>query len=132
MVPPSELPSSDVLFTNAKTVIPGAPDHHVMFPSVWHTLEDTTGVVMAASHDNAVWNFVPGGSTADTTHFGKWDDGCIFARPNLIELADGSFAPPYTAYSFRPHIPARSAQASDRLRGLAEGADRDPGVGRSR
>lgn len=73
-----------------------------MFPTVWHTVDDTTSVVMAASHDNAVWSFVPGGELFTTPSFGQWDGGCVFARPNLIELPDGSFALPYTGYNF-PH-----------------------------
>jgi hypothetical protein len=102
LVPPMDWSPSDVLYTNGKTVIPGAPDHHVMFPTVWHTVDDTTSVVMAASHDNAVWSFVPGGELFTTPAFGEWDGGCVFARPNLIELPDGSFALPYTGYNV-PH-----------------------------
>ncbi len=102
MVPPSDWPASDVLYTNCRTTIPGAPDLHVMFPTVWRQADDSTCVVMAASHDGVVWSYVPGGSVADTAPFGEWDGGCIFARPNLVELPDGSFALPYTGYNV-PH-----------------------------
>ncbi len=102
LVPPPSMPPSDVLYTNCKTTIPGAPDLHVMFPTVWHQSDDTTSVVMAASHDGRLWDFVPGGPVFDTAAFGQWDGGCVFASPNLVELADGSFVLPYTGYNF-PH-----------------------------
>jgi hypothetical protein len=102
LTPPTSLPPSDVLYTNCKTTIPGAPDLHVMFPTVWHQSEDTTSVVMAASHDGRLWDFVPGGPVFTTAEFGQWDGGCVFASPNLVELPDGSFVLPYTGYNF-PH-----------------------------
>jgi len=102
LAPPLSMPPSDVLYTNCKTTIPGAPDLHVMFPTVWHQSDDTTSVVMAASHDGRLWDFVPGGPVFDTAQFGQWDGGCLFASPSLVELADGSFVLPYTGYNF-PH-----------------------------
>lgn len=102
LVPPLDMPPSDVLYTNCKTTIPGNPDLHVMFPTIWHQGDDTTSVAMAASHDGKVWDFVPGGPVFDTAAFGEWDGGCVFASPNLVELPDGSFALPYTGYNF-PH-----------------------------
>ncbi len=102
LVPPSAMPPSDVLYTNCKTTIPGNPDLHVMFPTVWHQADDTTSVTLAASHDGRLWDFVPGGPVFRTAAFGEWDGGCVFASPNLVELPDGSFALPYTGYNF-PH-----------------------------
>jgi len=99
---------SDVLYTNCRTTIPGAPDHHVMFPAVWHMDDDTTSIVMLSSNDGKVWHYLPGGPVLETAAFGQWDGGCVFARPNLIELPDGSFALPYTGYLF-PHKYARGA-----------------------
>jgi hypothetical protein len=102
MVPPSDWPPSDVLYTNCRTSIPGAPDLHLMFPTVWRQADDATHVVMAASHDGIVWSYVPGGPVAETAPFANWDGGCIFARPNLVEMPDGAFALPYTGYNV-PH-----------------------------
>jgi hypothetical protein len=102
LVPSPEMLPSDTLYTNCRTTIPGAPWFHVMFPTVWHQADDSTSVVMAGSHDGRVWNYLPGGNVLDTAAFGSWDGGCIFARPNLIELADGTFALPYTGYEV-PH-----------------------------
>ena len=101
--PGPEMPPSDLLYTNCYTTIPGAPDHHLMFPTVWHAAaDDTTSVAIASSHDGRVWHFVPGGPVLETAPFGEWDGGCVFANPNLIELPDGAFALPYTGYIF-PH-----------------------------
>jgi hypothetical protein len=102
LAPPASMPPSDVLYTNCRTTIPGAPDLHVMFPTVWHQGDDTTSVVMASSADGRLWDFVPGGPVFTTAAFGAWDGGAVFASPNLVELPDGSFALPYTGYNF-PH-----------------------------
>lgn len=102
LVPSPDMLPSDVLYTNCRTSIPGAPDAHLLFPTIWHLVDDSTSVVMAASHDGRVWNYLPGGTVFDTPSFGQWDGGCVFARPNLVELPDGSFVLPYSGYDV-PH-----------------------------
>lgn len=99
---PDMLPSEQ-LYTNCYTTIPGAPDQHLMFPSIWNgSVDDTTRVAMASSHDGKVWHWVPGGDLLHTQAFGRWNGGCVWATPNLIELPDGDWALPYLAHSF-PH-----------------------------
>ena len=93
---------SDGLYTNCRTSIPGALDHHLMFPTLWHMRDDTTSVILASSHDGKLWHYVPGPAVLTTGPFGAWDGGCVFAHPNLLELSDGSFVLPYTGYNF-PH-----------------------------
>ncbi|MGQ9731872.1 MAG: hypothetical protein ACUVX8_11460 [Candidatus Zipacnadales bacterium] len=100
--PGPELLPSDTLYTNCKTTIPGAPDHHLLFPTVWHTSDDTTSIALASSRDGKLWHWLPGSPIATTAPFGEWDGGCIFAHPNLVELPNGDFALPYTGYLF-PH-----------------------------
>ena len=100
--PTPDMPPGDVLYTNCRTTIPGASDQHLMFPAVWHQDDDTTTIIMLSSHDGRVWHRVPGPAVLDTSPFGQWDGGCIFAHPNLVELPDGSFALPYSGYRF-PH-----------------------------
>ncbi|MGQ9592221.1 MAG: sulfatase [Planctomycetota bacterium] len=102
LVPPLELLPSDVLYTNCRTALPGAPREHLLFPTVWHTIDDSTSVLLASSSDGRAWTYVPGGPIFRTAAFGAWDGGCVFARPNLIELPDGAFALPYTGYDV-PH-----------------------------
>jgi len=99
---PDMLPS-EVLYTNCRTTVPGAPDHHLMFPAIWNaSVDDTTRIAMASSHDGIAWHWVPGGDLLETQAFGRWDGGCIWATPELIELPDGTWALPYMGHNV-PH-----------------------------
>ena len=109
--PPSEMilePSpdmlpSEVLYTNCYTTIPGAPDQHLMFPTVWNaSVNDTTRIVMCSSHDGINWHWVPGGDLLETQPHGQWNGGAIWVHPNLIELPDGSWAISYCGHNV-PH-----------------------------
>lgn len=102
LTPGPEVAASEVYYTNCYTRVPGAPDHHLMFPAVWGMHDDATWITVASSPDGRVWNFVPGARVLDTAPFGAWDGGCIFATPNLVELPDGRWVLPYTGYAF-PH-----------------------------
>ncbi len=108
LTPRSDMPPHQLLYTNCYTTIPRAPDHHLLFPTVWDTSDDTTHLEMAASHDGRLWNWVPGGNLMDTGTFGRFDGGCIFWHPNLLELPNGDFVLPYTGYQF-PHKYPRGA-----------------------
>ncbi len=90
------------LYTNCRTTIPDAPDQHLMFPSVWDTSDDTTHIVAASSYDGKTWQYIPGDSVLETSESGKWDGGCIFAYPELMEMSNGDFVLPYTGYNV-PH-----------------------------
>ncbi len=99
---PDMLPSEQ-LYTNCHTVIPGAPDHHLMFPAIWNaSVDDTTRIALASSHDGKTWHWVPGGDLLRTGPFGRWDGGCVWATPDLVELPNGDWALPYLAHTF-PH-----------------------------
>ena len=100
--PGPELLPSDTLYTNGKTTIPGAPDQHLLFSTIWHTSDDSTTIAIASSWNGRVWHWLPGGPVLETAEFGRFDGGCIFAHPNLIETASGDFALPYTGYVY-PH-----------------------------
>ncbi len=94
---------SEVLYTNCYTTIPGAPEHHLMFPAVWDLAHhDETWLALATSYDGLLWQYVPQVKVFETAPFGSWDGGCLFAHPNLIELPNGDWALPYTGYSV-PH-----------------------------
>jgi hypothetical protein len=97
---PERLPD-DVYYTNCKTTIPGT-DQPVLFPAIWHTSNDSTSIEVATSDDGLNWHFLFGNPVLDTASYGEWDGGCLFAQPNLLELANGDFALPYTGYNF-PH-----------------------------
>lgn len=101
--PPPDMLPSEQLYTNCYTTIPGAPDQHLMFPTVWNaSIDDSTRIVMASSHDGKVWHWVPGGDVLETAPFGAWNGGCIWGHPNLIELGNGDWALPYLAHNV-PH-----------------------------
>ncbi|MCC6488378.1 MAG: hypothetical protein IT364_12850, partial [Candidatus Hydrogenedentes bacterium] len=91
---PDMLPS-EALYTNCRTTIPGAPDQHLMFPTIWNaSIDDTTRIAFASSHDGIIWHWVPGGDLLHTQPFGQWDGGCIWANPELIEFPNGDWALP--------------------------------------
>ncbi|MDD2763163.1 MAG: hypothetical protein PHE83_04205 [Opitutaceae bacterium] len=93
---------TETFYTNTRTAIPGAPDQSLFFPTVWDSASDSTVIDLAASDDGVNWHFLPGGPLLGTAAFGEWDGGCIFSRPNLVELPDGDWALFYTGYNF-PH-----------------------------
>jgi hypothetical protein len=99
---PEMLPS-ETLYTNCYTTIPGAPDQHLMFPAVWNaSIDDTTRIVMAASHNGRIWHWVPEGEVLETGAFERWDGGCVWAQPDLLELPNGDWALPITGHNV-PH-----------------------------
>jgi len=105
--PGPELLPTDTLYTNGKTTVPGAPDHHLLFPTIWHTSNDSTSVALASSHDGKIWHFLPGSPVFSTGPFGAFDGGCVFAHPQLTELGDGSWVLPYTGYNVPHKYPRR-------------------------
>lgn len=111
--PTPDMAPSDVLYTNCRTTIPGAPDHHLMFPTIWHVDEDTTSITLLSSHDGELWHFVPGGPILETQPFGQWDGGCVWATPNLVELPDRAFALPYRGDNFPHKYPRGQRKAED-------------------
>ena len=100
--PGPDLLPTDTLYTNGKTTMPEAPDHHLLFPTIWHTANDSTSIALASSRNGKNWHFLPGSPVFETGPVGAFDGGCIFAHGMLLELPDGSFALPYTGYNV-PH-----------------------------
>jgi len=91
--PTIDMLPSETLYTNGYTTIPGAPDHHLLFPVVWNaSLNDNTRVVMATSHNGKVWHWVPGVTLLETQPFGHWAGGAIWVATDLIELPNGDWA----------------------------------------
>jgi hypothetical protein len=103
---------SEQIYPNCYTTVPGAPDQHLMFPALWNgSRDDTTRILMASSHDGKVWHWVPGGEILRTPEFGRWDGGCVWATPNLMELPGGDWALPYIANNV-PHKYPRGLRTS--------------------
>ncbi len=110
---PDMLPS-EVLYTNCRTTIPGAPDQHLMFPAIWNgSVDDTTRIGLASSHDGIVWHWVPGGDLLRTQPFGQWNGGCIWVNPELIELPDGTWALPYVGHNVPHKYPRGQRQGGE-------------------
>lgn len=102
LIPGPDFAPSETLYTNTRTHLPGAPEHHLMFSTVWDISSDTTRIVLFSSAEGKTWHRVPGDAVLATAPFGQWDGGCIMTSPNLVELPDGSFALPYAGYDV-PH-----------------------------
>jgi len=99
---PGDVSPSEVFYTSIYSPLPGAPDNHLMFPTIWDTRDDTCSIGLWSSHDGILWSRVPGPRLIETSAFGEWDGGCIFSCPYLIELPNGDFALPYKGYNL-PH-----------------------------
>jgi len=106
--PTPDMGPSDTYYTNGYTTVPGAPDHHLMFPTVWHQASDSSSFVLFTSHDGKLWSKPPGPPILKTAEFGQWDGGSIFNAPGMFELPDGGWAMPYTGYIY-PHKYPRGA-----------------------
>jgi hypothetical protein len=92
--PGPPLTPADDLYTNARTTLPGAPDHHLMFPVVYHLNEDMGSTAMLSSFDGQVWHWLSTDVISESP-FGQWDCGWLTPTGNLIELPNGDFALPY-------------------------------------
>jgi hypothetical protein len=108
IVPRPNMTPSELLYTNCYTTIPGGPDLHLLFPTVWDVSDDSSHLEIASSHNAHVWNWLTDGPLMTTGEFGRFDGGCTFWHPNLLELPCGDFVLPYTGYQF-PHKYPRGA-----------------------
>jgi hypothetical protein len=99
---PGDMSATEVFYLNTYTTIPGAPDNHLMLPTIWDTRDDTTSIGLWSSADGILWGKVPGPRLFETSAFGEPDGGAIFGFPALIERTDGSFALAYEGHNL-PH-----------------------------
>jgi len=115
--PGPDLPPTDEFYSNCFTWIPHAPEQLLMFPAVRHLSSDTTTIAMASSADGINFHWVPEGrELIETGPYGRWDGGCVWAEPPLMELGDGSFALVIRGDNF-PHKYPRGERVIER--GLA-------------
>lgn len=105
-VTPGDSPSLDI-YTNAKTILPGNPNQHLMFAAHYLRNTDTTEIHLASSQEDYFWSWLPGEAVLTTGPAGSWDAGCLFAGGDLVKCSDGSLALPYVGYPV-PHKYPRS------------------------
>lgn len=76
----------ELWYANAKTMMPGTSDYHVMFPLRWSLPQDRFDFHLATSPDGIVWNFVPGGPVCEPGQPGDWDAGVVAPGLGLVPL----------------------------------------------
>ncbi len=76
----------DLWYANAKTMMPGTDDYHLMFPKRWRLLDDSFDIHLASSPDGIVWGFVPGGPVCQPGDPGAWDAGVVAPGLGLVDL----------------------------------------------
>ena len=99
---PGETSPAEEFYTSIYSALPGAPEMHLMFPTIWDTRDDSSSIGVWSSHDGKLWSRIPGPAALTTAPFGQWDGGCIFSFASLFELPNGDFALPYKGYNL-PH-----------------------------
>lgn len=115
--PGPELPPTDDIYLSCFTWIPRAPGIKLMFPSIWHRLNDTTTLALAVSPEGKTWHWAPEGrELAETGPDGSWNGGYMFASPPLMELGNGDFALRFSAYDVPHKYPRKFAH---RVMGIA-------------
>jgi len=103
---------SDQFYTNCYTTIPGAPDHHLMFPVLYNISDDDTDLLLYSSYNGKTWHRLPGPPVLSSQPFGEPDGGSFFAVPNLVERPDGDWILPYNGYNV-PHKYPRGGYRSE-------------------
>lgn len=84
--PNAQMAPYDLWYANAKTIMPGTTDYHVMFPMRWRLTEDQFDFHLATSPDGIVWGFVPGGPVCEPGAPGAWDGGVVAPGLGLMDL----------------------------------------------
>ncbi len=73
---PGETSASGEFYSSIHSTIPGAPEAHLMFPTVWDTRDNSNSIGVWASYDGKLWNRIPRLPALRTAAFGQWDGGC--------------------------------------------------------
>ena len=84
--PGADMPHTAFWYSNAKTVMPSAPEYHVMFPKRWDVANDQFDFFLATSPDNVIWGLAPGGPVCRPGPRGRWDCGVVAPGCGLVEL----------------------------------------------
>ena len=94
-------PTTDI-YLNARSVYPGAPQYHLMFPMLYDRFTQASEVRMYSSSDGIVWFQVPGGPVVSPGEIGAWDSEFIAVGRDLVPFGSDRIAVPYHGTPF-PH-----------------------------
>jgi len=109
----NDMAPNDTFYFCTYTTVPGAPEHHLMFPSRYIQAEDTTAIDLYTSYDGKTWHRAPGSPVLRPSGYGQWDGGAIWIpNPGLAELGDGRWVIPYRGDPL-PHKYPRGYYAED-------------------
>jgi len=76
---------TDTWYTPGYTIMPGAPDYHLLMATLWSQVDDTFLPVLHASAEGALWYRVPGRPLIELGPAGSWY-ACGGSAGPLIEL----------------------------------------------
>lgn len=94
-----EDPSND-FYTNPYFQYPGAENGHLMLVSIYHRDLSTVDMRLASSMDGIAWNWLGKEAIVPLGAKGEWDGGSLYAGSNMVLLADGRAAIPFTGQSW--------------------------------
>jgi hypothetical protein len=100
---------SEAIYTTAWSLFPGAPDHQLVFPTVWDTASDSHSVYVCSSPDGAgrSWQWLSRTPLLEPRPGRFWDSGTVFAHPDLCEFPNGDFGLLFSGFNV-PHKYPRS------------------------
>lgn len=103
------LSPSQSIYSTAWSLFPGAPDHQLVFPTVWDTSVDSHAVYVCSSPDGAghTWQWLSREPVLTARPGRAWDSGTVFAHPELCEFPDGDFGLLFSGFNV-PHKYPRS------------------------
>ena len=100
-------PSDDV-YTNCRTLYPGSDSTHLMFPALYHRVDDCRETYLASSEDGVNWQFVPGGPVVKRGSLGQWNGSDVVANPGIVPFGANRVALPLTGYAHAHKYPRGS------------------------
>jgi hypothetical protein len=100
--PPLGAHPSDDVYLNAKMIYPGSGNVHLMFPAMYHRVDDSREPHLASSIDGIHWQWVPGGPVIQRGKLGDWNGSDVAATQGIVPLAGNRIAVPMAGY-VHPH-----------------------------
>jgi hypothetical protein len=117
----ADMPPSHVWYTNGKTVLPDAPDNHVMFPWLWELERDAGSVWLWSSNDGWTWSRVPGGPVVAPGNPGERDGSFVTCSGALLEYPGDKWCIAYSGVPIPHKYPGRDITARKGLFPNVEG-----------